>query len=348
MITNVLGVVLANLVGLLFIFLITPHASRLGLIDRPSSTKIHDQPAALIGGLSIYCAVLTCLLLIERPEKLNYLLSGITLLVILGVIDDIVDLSVRPRITVHFIAVILMMFGGEVWISEFRISDSQIISFGPWGFLITGLLGVYAMNAFNMSDGIDGLAVIYALSCLILIIIGQASFTEFRQLPWITSLAIALVIFGIFNTGLIPNYKIFLGDAGSIPLGYILFWILVDFSQGGDLPSMHSVAAAWCLTVPIFDATSVCILRAMDGEHPTSRDQTHIHHKLLNLDLNKVQVLIILGTANFLLGAVGIFVTKTYGQLQGFLLYTLTFTIYFFLTWKLKAAKLKDETNNKK
>lgn len=343
MISNAVGVVLANLIGLLIILLLTPHASKLGLIDRPSPTKIHKEPAALIGGLSIYCALLTCFLLIERPEKLNYLISGITLLVILGLIDDVVDLSVQPRITVHFIAIILMIFGGDVWISEFEISDSQVISLGLWGFIITGVLGVYVMNAFNMSDGIDGLAVTYALSCLILIIIGQASFTEFRQLPWMASLAIALVIFGIFNAGLIPNYKIFLGDAGSIPLGYILFWILIDFSQGGELPSMHIVAAAWCLTIPIFDATSVCIRRAMDGESPTSRDQTHLHHKLSELGFTKTKVLITLGTTNFLLGLAGIFVTKTCGALQGLLFYALTFTIYFFSIEALTASKQNNE-----
>lgn len=336
MLSNLVTVVLANTIGLVFILLLAPHAEKLGLLDRPTESKTHVEPAALIGGLSIYCAILTCLLLIDRPAKLNYLLAGITILVVLGVADDILSLSVKLRISAHFFTIFLMIFGGEVWIAELQVSDSQIISVGIWGYLITGIVGVYVMNAFNMSDGIDGLAVVYALSCLILIVVSQMTYSEFRQLPWIASLAIALIIFGIFNIGMVPRYKIFLGDAGSIPIGYILFWLLIDFSQGGDSPSMHPIAAIWCLVIPIFDATNVCIRRALEGTSPTGGDKNHIHYTLLAAGLKPPQILVALGAANFLLGCSGIFISHSYGPLTGVIAYVLTFLLYVFYDRKLQ------------
>jgi UDP-GlcNAc:undecaprenyl-phosphate GlcNAc-1-phosphate transferase len=313
----------------LVILALSPFAENLGLIDRPNNIKQHEKPTAVIGGLAVYTATLACLLVVDHPEKLNFMLLGLTSLVILGLIDDIFRLSARLRLAVQSGAILVMIFGGEVWIATLGAHDGFDFDLGISGYALTVFLGVYFVNAFNMSDGIDGLAAMYALSCLGLIVFGQITFTEFRQIPWILGLASALLIFTLFNMGLFPKYKTFLGDAGSVPIGYVLFWLLIDFSQGGDSPSMHPIAALWCITIPLFDATTVVFGRMKQGKSPLIGDREHLHHIFQKLGLGDFSISMILAIANLILGLIGILVTKHAGMIEALMLYLFTFTLYF-------------------
>ena len=313
------------------VLVITPYAQRLKLLDFPSELKPHDKPTALIGGLAVYTATLACLLFIERPNKLDYLLTCVTLLMLVGLLDDIFHLPVWPRILCQIGAILTMMVGAEVWINDF-----SPIAFLPdepslVAYTLTVLVGVFVINAFNMSDGMDGLAAINALSALALIVVGQYYNSEIRQAPWIIGLATGIVIFGIFNLGLIPKYKIFLGDGGSLPIGFLLFWLLVDFSQGGDSPSIKPIIALWCLTVPLFDAVSVSCYRLAQGVSPTSGDNQHIHHKLQAMNFSKMETLLILAGANLALGFVGIALAILTTEWISLILYGCTFLVFHFL-----------------
>lgn len=309
----------------------TPFAQRLKLIDFPSELKPHDKPTALIGGLAVYTAVLACLLFIERPNKLDYLLTCVTLLMLLGVLDDIFHLPVWPRIVCQIGTILTMIVGAEVWINDF--SPIAVLPNEPSlvAYVLTILIGVFAINAFNMSDGMDGLAAINALSALALIIAGQYYNTEIRQAPWVIGLATGIVIFGIFNLGLIPKYKIFLGDGGSLPIGFLLFWLLVDFSQGGESPSITPMMALWCLTVPLFDAISVSYHRLLRGESPTSGDNHHIHHKLQALNFSKTKTLLILAIINMGLGCAGIALAILTTEWISLIFYGCSFLVFHFL-----------------
>ena len=324
-------VCLAASVATATVLVATPLAQRLKLLDFPSELKTHDKPTALIGGLVVYTAILACLLFIERPNKLDHLLTCVTFLVLLGLLDDIFHLPVWPRIVCQIGAILMMMIGAEVWINDF--SPIALLPNEPSlvAYALTIFIGVFTINAFNMSDGMDGLAATNALSALALIIAGQYYNTEIRQAPWILGLATGIVIFGIFNLGLIPKYKIFLGDGGSLPIGFLLFWLLVDFSQGGESPSIRPIMALWCMTVPLFDAVSVSCHRLVRGVSPTSGDNQHIHHKLQAMNFSKLETLLILASVNIGLGCVGIALAVLTTEWISLIFYGCSFLVFHFL-----------------
>jgi UDP-GlcNAc:undecaprenyl-phosphate/decaprenyl-phosphate GlcNAc-1-phosphate transferase len=269
------------LASFVFIGALYPCAVKIGFTDKPSHRKQHKQPTPLIGGLAIYLAVIVTLFFNNQslPNQFAFITAA-TLLVSVGLIDDYKGLGVRIRIIVQIIAGLIMAQYADIKIENL----GDIFGFGDihLGFLavpFTVFAVVGGINAFNMIDGMDGLAgslTLVSITALALIswfahdvnlfsycLIFFAAITPF--------LSLNLRIFGR------PNAKIFLGDTGSTLFGFTVCWLAIDASQGEN-NLIKPATVLWIMALPLFDSVCIMLRRIIKGRSPFNPDREHLHH----------------------------------------------------------------------
>jgi len=313
-----------------------PLAGRFGLLDIPGGRKAHVKPTPMIGGLSIYLGLLPVTLLSPVLQQ-NYLtllaISGFVLFV--GLLDDLYEIRVSLRITFHMAAAWVMAYSAGVQLHSF----GDILFTGPimLGFLampITIFATVGVINAVNMSDGLDGLSGGLSVIGLVFLSIaatvaGQGAILNFTQI-----LIVCLLAFLMFNFRSLwhKTALVYLGDAGSTLLGFIIAWLLIASTQGSEA-FIAPVYALWFLAIPLMDTISLMIRRSLAGRSPFSPGRDHIHHRLLNAGFDNKQTVLIMFVAAAVMGCIGLvghFSEAPEGVM--FLLFVCIFCVYLLAT----------------
>jgi UDP-GlcNAc:undecaprenyl-phosphate GlcNAc-1-phosphate transferase len=264
-------------------------AGRLKLLDMPDNNrKVHTEAKPLVGGLGIIAGVLVAMFLFFPIAKYISLIISIVLILCVGVLDDRFDISFKWRFIVQIFATVITIhyFPGM----NLR-SFGNLLGFGP---IETGLLVVPVtifctlgvINALNMIDGLDGLAGTTAL----------LAFITFAGLAWLNgmnafmllSLAFAGALAAFLRFNWHPS-KLFMGDAGSMTLGFVLAFFAVQLTQRPD-SVVSPVAALIVLAIPVTDTLTVMARRMMNGKSPFEPDKTHFHHILRDMGFGHVGV----------------------------------------------------------
>lgn len=265
------------------------YAEAMGLVDRPSDRKHHTGNIPLIGGLSAFFGVLVGMCFIgEFSVFIKAQLVTATVMVLLGALDDRFDLSVRTRLLVQSGAVLAVVAYTGVYIHTLGHLFGYNLELGPSGIPLTVIAVIGLLNAFNMMDGIDGLAGMLALVSIGAITLFQG-FSQWQSVILLLLLAAALLPHLAANLGLIGR-KIFLGDAGSMVVGYLLAWTLIQLSQESPV-HLTTIDVLWCVALPVMDTLAVTVRRLRDGTSPFKPDRGHIHHLLLDAGLSPRAVL---------------------------------------------------------
>lgn len=210
------------------------------------------------------------------------LLAGASLLVLMGVLDDFHNISSRLRLVGHLLAslflviwsgVLLAHLGNFLFIGDFNP--------GLWALPLTVLVIMANINAMNMIDGQDGLAGGIALGqCILLGYLGY-QFNNVSDLQLLIIIGILVMVFLSFNMRL-PWRKtaaIFLGDAGSTLLAFLLVWFAIRVSQT-DLVNLKPIVVLWIMSFPLFDLLNVVLYRASRGQSVLRAGRDHVHHVL--------------------------------------------------------------------
>ncbi len=291
------------------LFALKPVASKVGLIDIPGGRKIHKTPTPLVGGVGIYAGVL-CMSLFTPEVLLHYFamlaISGLVLLI--GIFDDARELKVSVRMGAHaFAAWLMVVVAGNQLLSLGNILALGPVELGVLAIPITIFATVGVINAVNMTDGIDGLSGGLVLLSLIFISIVAFASGHSPMLQFNTLLICALLAFLALNFRL-PwkrSAMIYLGDAGSTLLGFILTWIIIEATQGPDA-MMAPVYALWFLAVPLIDTVSLLIKRPLRGCNPFSAGNDHVHHRLIAASFSHEQTVIGLYIVSIITGSIGL------------------------------------------
>jgi UDP-GlcNAc:undecaprenyl-phosphate/decaprenyl-phosphate GlcNAc-1-phosphate transferase len=287
------------------IALLYRHAEILGLVDRPNERKKHVGNVPVIGGLCAFFGVLAGLLVAGQSYPFaSYVLATAAVLVLVGAIDDSRELSVLPRLLVQTAAVLTVVACTGVHIHTLGHLFGVEIELGIFGVPLTLIAVIGLLNAFNMMDGIDGLA--GALTIVsVTTIATYAGSSRWNSLMLPLLMAAALVPYLAVNLGLIGK-KIFLGDAGSVMVGYVLAWTLIKLSQDAPV-RLSTIDVLWCVALPVLDTLAVMVRRLREGKSPFKPDRGHIHHLLLNAGLTPRAALAALVTLAVALAYLGTF-----------------------------------------
>jgi UDP-GlcNAc:undecaprenyl-phosphate/decaprenyl-phosphate GlcNAc-1-phosphate transferase len=283
--------------------------------DIPNERKIHNDPIPRLGGVGIFLGLLVAALavplllpvLFPAAWPMSYSLRYVPVFIsfalinVMGLVDDFHNLHALLKFLLQIIAASLVTIGGFT-ISLVSIPGLAPFSLGIFAYPITVLWIVAISNAINLMDGIDGLAGgIAALSALSL---GIMSLLHGGANAAILSFCLfgAVLGFLIFN---FPPARVFMGDSGSLLLGFVLAVIPLLGTPGGiSIGSMF--APATVLLIPIMDTISAIIRRVQEKRPIYSPDKQHIHHKLLALEVKETSILLIIYGACVVFGAAAI------------------------------------------
>ncbi|NVJ61862.1 MAG: UDP-N-acetylglucosamine--undecaprenyl-phosphate N-acetylglucosaminephosphotransferase [Gammaproteobacteria bacterium] len=321
-------------------------AQQIGLVDKPNARKLHNGAIPLVGGISICISLLY--FLFNNPALLPHTslyATSILILVGIGVLDDKFDLSFKLRFAVQAgLSVAMMIIGGiELNTIGDVFGTGDIITLGWFGYFVTILAVIGAINAFNMVDGIDGLLgglsiVTFGGLGIMLVHDGQQSLAYICLVMVVTIIPYILLNLGAFGR----RRKVFMGDAGSMLIGFTVIWLLLLSSQNGTAPPLRPVTALWLIAVPLMDMAAIMIRRIRRGDSPFKPDREHLHHIFQRIGLSSTQTLIAICSIAALYAGIGIYAEivniPEYIMLYAFLT---CFGIYLTLlnnVWKLTAA----------
>ena len=297
--------------GFTFIPVIIRFCLRKGLYDKPNERKVHTRNIPRLGGISflpsMFIATIGVLAVQNKIVSFDghmlislwsvYFAVSLLLIYGVGIVDDLVGLDARSKFVVQIVAASLMPMAGLYINNLYGFCGINELPF--WiGAPLTVFVIVFISNAINLIDGIDGLSAGLSLIALSGFLICFA-----REGLWIYCTLIAgligvLVPFLYFNIwgDTAKNRKIFMGDSGSLTLGFILGFLLVKFSMDNPatMPFRIDSMMLSCslLVVPVFDVVRVSLVRFVHRSSMFDADKNHIHHKLMRAGLTQHQTLV--------------------------------------------------------
>lgn len=287
---------------LLLIYFLKAKALTIGLVDRPDGRKRHRGEVPLIGGLAIFLAcVLSLTTLMPDIKHGLAFLGGGAVVIVVGALDDYFNFPAPPRFLAQIFAALIMALVGGVIVTDlgYLLPIGGVLDLGVWALPFTVFATLGVINAVNMIDGADGLSGSVALVALIglgVVAALDGHFNTFRFLALIISCLVAFLLFNVRLPGR-SRASVFLGDAGSMFLGFALVWFIITLSQGAGR-AMSPAAGLWFVMVPLFDTTFVMARRMLSSQSPFQADRRHLHHFLVRAGFTVNQtVLIIAGTA---------------------------------------------------
>ena len=279
LIQGLMAVLCAGLLSFCCTPLIRVLAYKLRAVDVPrDDRRMHKVPTPRMGGVAIFIGIcLTILAFCKMSPFIIASLFGTLIMVVMGVFDDIYSLNALLKLGVQVVAALIVALNG-VSIRFISIGD-KFYSFGNWSIVITVIWIVALTNALNLIDGLDGLAcgvsIICSISLLfVTLIVGDV------QAALITAIIVGACL-GFMPYNIHPA-KIFMGDSGSQPLGFLLAVLSVQgvFKTSTVLSFLIPLSI---FALPLFDTTIAIIRRILHGKSPFSADRGHIHHRLIDL-----------------------------------------------------------------
>lgn len=338
------------LLSFIFLRLIIKNASKLGLVDIPNERSSHKEITPRGAGIGFGFAFFISVLIFDITIFLEYwlLFLAIFLVFVIGILDDHKDTTPKAKFYVIFFATFLLFLQD---ISIFSLGKYFGFEISLWYFALPFTMFALAgfTNALNLIDGIDGLAA--TISIVILSTFYYIGFiNNDMQIKLLSSLTIvSLLAFLYFNWN---PAKIFMGDSGSLFLGFIISVVAVL-----SLKYIHPIAVFYLAAVPIVDTIVVMVRRIRKGLSPFSPDKTHIHHILLNFFAHRVKkTVFFLALMQLLFSLVGLFLalnSKEIGEGIGSLVALISFVgitllFYMIFTGIHKRQKLLEKLSKRK
>lgn len=309
---SILFPMLAFTIGFTLVFLSVPTIINVAkvkhLYDEPNERKATKQIVPTLGGVAIFIGLTLSTIVATNGytfNELKYLIAAITVMFFVGLKDDILTIAAKKKLFIQiFTAIILVTLGNFRFTNLHGILGIYEIDYIT-SFIISSFTMIVLINAFNLIDGIDGLA--SGVSMILAFTFGTwfliSGHTEYGIMCY--GLVGSLIAFFLYNVFGKTN-KIFMGDTGSLILGITMSVIVIKFNEFNINPNeAYAILAApavsvGILIVPIIDTLRVFFIRISEGRSPFSPDMNHIHHKLLKLDYTHLQSTLIITGVNIL------------------------------------------------
>jgi UDP-GlcNAc:undecaprenyl-phosphate GlcNAc-1-phosphate transferase len=293
-------------------------AKRLKIVDRPAVRKIHNKSTPITGGIAIFLATIIAVFLIKQMDytiirhfeaangQIATILICAAFVFIVGLADDILNISSKARLLALIAASIVVSCSG-VRIESFNIQNQFALNLGWMSWPVTVLWITGITVAINFIDGLDGLAAgIGAITAAIVAILAY-------NIDSLVILTIMIALLGGISGFLIFNFhpaKIFMGDCGSMFLGFILACCAV-FCVSRSQSFVCLAAPSLALAVPVIDAFFTLIRRYLARRRILASDYGHIHHKMLDMGLRHRHIVIIMYAITVMAGGLGLFMMLT-------------------------------------
>lgn len=330
---------IALILSLLLVPGVAKLAIHIGAVDKPNARKVHTKIMPRMGGLAIYVSFFVVLFLSQSmTQQLFGLFLGGTVLVIVGIIDDMKDIPAKVKLCGQIVAAcIVVAFGVRVdFMTNFFHGDTFFLS--VFSIPVTIIWIVSIINAINLIDGLDGLAAgISIIAAITMAIVGYASGQAAMA-------SMAMILIGATLGFLRYNFhpaKIFMGDTGSMFLGYNLaVFAVLGVAKSFTLLSL--VTPILVLAIPILDTLFAIIRRKMNHKPIFKPDKHHLHHCLLNYGFSHRDTVLIIYAVSAILALCGLIMTYL-NSTQGICLLAVISVVIIYGAVKIGVIGGKDE-----
>lgn len=304
------------------------------LMDSPVNRSSHEVKTPTLGGIVFYISLIFTIFMIQYFSPLNSgfnFLVGITILFFVGLKDDLMVLSPWTKLIAQLIAVILALMSPELWI--LNLDGFLSIETIPWGLgvIISSFIMIFIINSYNLIDGIDGLAGL--LGVTILSIYSVFFYLSGDHLYMLLSIASIGSLVAFLKYNLSQRNKIFMGDTGSLIMGYIIAIMTVRLLslEGVALENLHIKPMNKVLVIgsiiffPTVDVARVILMRLINRKSPFAADRSHMHHLMIDKGLTHSK-------ASFTLIICGLIMFGAIYSINSFISYTTLSMVFILLT----------------
>ena len=315
-------------------FSISEKISRIfSFIDYPDKRRSHTHPTSNIGGLAIMLIVVIAKYITNIPSLIFVNIIIYSYIVgIIGLADDKFQFSPFKKTFLISIPIIILIYK-NIYVNNIgSYQGLGLINLGPYAEIFTFLCCYTLINAFNYSDGLDGQANSMFISSMLLIFFLIKHFViesaeTIKVIEFIKLLITSLIIYFLYNYKLLRLPKIFMGNSGSLFLGFFLsFFIIYVFKLG-----VHPALLIWSVSIIVFDFFSTNIIRFIKKKNLLEPSFDHFHHQLKYLKLSPILINIISFTLNTIVGVVGFLIFNFISPMVSLISFIIFFLIFFFV-----------------
>lgn len=317
------------LVSFTIFFFIAKISYKLNLLDVPISKKrsIHDKPTAYTGGVAL-CIILTVSIFIFNfDQKINSILSIAFMTGLIGFLDDKFNLSVGGKLSLQLLPIVFLIIIENLSLLTLGDYNNFELKLNSFSIPFTILAVLFLINSFNYFDGIDG--VLGSLNISILGILFFLISDENLRILFII-IIIPILLFLLFNFSFFKLPKLFLGDSGSLMLGFLISFILI-FASNEKL--VHPILLAFSISIFVYEFLAINFIR-LKKEEIFKAGQDHLHHILFKNTKSKFYTILIMLLINIIIFTLGYVSFKLMSPFVSILLFTIFFFIYLFLRVK--------------
>jgi len=335
--------IISLFICLLFTPFVIRFANRRKWFDVPDDRKLHSVEIPRLGGVAIMGSMMITILLVAGPDSLlniRYFLAGLLILFFVGLWDDLQPVKPIIKLAGEIIPIVLLTYSARIPLHEILATENAWLIGLEWPF--TMFLAFWVINSFNLIDGINGLA-------------GTIGFISLFAAGWMMeggfpsgvatlcyAMAGALLAFLFFN---FVKPKIFMGDCGSLLIGYCLVYVLTQTKIAGyhELnPRIWIFYVFPFISIPLFDMARVFFIRISKAKNPFHGDRNHLHHLLLETGMTHIGATLSLTVLTIANVALVIFVSEyTFNIIFLFLVNGILPMVFTSFLW-MKVKKLRD------
>ncbi len=297
--------ILPIFIAVILTFIMTPLVEKLarkvGAMDVPNDDRrVHKTPIPRMGGLAIYLAFVATLVIFAGMDDMTKgIIIGSTMIVGLGIVDDIRGVSAKVKLLVQILAaLVLVHFGIKIDFFTNFFESEGLIYLGSLSIPITVFWVVGITNTFNLIDGLDGLAA--GISTISATTLSYIAFVNGRYEMALVTLILAGCCVGFLPFNFSPA-RIFMGDTGSLFLGFVLSAISIQGTIKGAT-ALTMVLPILAMGLPIMDTTLAIGRRIIGGRSIMEADKGHLHHKLLSAGLCQKRAVLLMYAISLMLG----------------------------------------------
>ncbi len=311
-------------------------------VDIPNDRKIHSKPTAYTGGIAISIILLFALQFFETfnilDRKLNLILSTAFLTSAIGLIDDRYNLNVGGKLGLQIVPIFYLITFENLALNQIGNYNYFLLELGVFKLPFTIISVLFLTNAFNYFDGLDG-----TLSFTIISVLGILYFLlidhNFQNLFLIILVPVSVFLF--FNFSLFKLPKLFLGDSGSLFLGFIFSFILIYLN---DLNIIHPILFAWSIVIFVYEFLAVNFIRLVNSKDPFIAGQDHLHHLLFKDNKSIFLTNLIISSLNIFLFFLGYISFELLNSLASLILFIFCFIPFLFFR-KIYSKKFFDKNS---
>jgi UDP-GlcNAc:undecaprenyl-phosphate GlcNAc-1-phosphate transferase len=315
--------------SILLFFIGLKFAKKYNFLDIPNFRKVHSKPTSYLGGLIIFLSYLFISIIVKYNTSIENIIIFGSFCILIGVADDKYNLRASAKFFMTLLPVTYLVLNGYNLNNLGYYQEINVISLGRFSIIFTILCILLLMNAINYIDGIDNILLLITITAVIYFrLLSDNPNTEKILLLMLLPLIINL----IFNLAPIKlNLKIFLGNGGSLFLGFLISIIMIILAK---YDSIHPAKLIWAVWLPIYDFLFINFIRIKNKINPLRGDRSHIQHIFLKYYKNdQLKSCLTLSLLNIAIIALGFSINLYFSHLMSLLAFILFFFFYMFLRY---------------